>query len=70
MKYFSEKGENFKNINIFDRDGFLTQDVQKELNNVYINGYPANSDLVRCYYTIKIWNMSPNMTHQQIYGKI
>lgn len=69
MQYFNEKGD-FSRINVFDRDGFILPDVQKELNNVHINSYPARSDLVKCFYSIKIWPSMTSSSHYAIFSKI
>lgn len=70
MTYFNSKGENHSGKELFDRDGFVKVDVQREIANVDVNIYPALSDLARCHYALKFWQSHPNEVPQTIFSRL
>ena len=70
MNYFNTKGENHSGKELFDRDGFFKVDVQHEIANVDLNQYPSLSEIVRCHYTLKLWNIHPNEIPQTIFSRV
>ena len=70
MSYFNTKVENHSGKELFDRDGFVKVDVQHEIANADIDQYPALSEIVRCYYALKVWHSHPNEIPQTIFSRI
>ena len=66
--YFDTNG-NLKESTVFDRDGMIKANIVQDLQSNGLN-YPANSDSVRLYYTLKFWTFNTNLTHQSIFTKI
>ena len=70
MTIFNSKGENHSGKELFDRDGFVKVDVQQEISKATLNEFPASSELVRCYYSLKFWQSHPNETPQMIFSRL
>ncbi len=68
--FFDSKGYMLSKINLFDREGFILQDIQEEVKNKDINDYDASSDLVKLSYALKFWNIDTTLTHRTIYLKL
>ncbi len=68
--FFDSKGYMLSKINLFDREGFILQDIQEEIKNKNINDCHALSDLVKLSYTLKFWNIDTALTHRTIYLKL
>lgn len=70
LKYFDNEGNILSNVTIYDRDGFIKQDVLLEMNSLSSKPFPTHSDLVRCLYAVKVWNTYHVGSHQSVFSKI
>lgn len=68
--FFDDNGNTLPHVMIYDRDGFIKKEVQDELNSISVGSFPVRSDVVRCLYSIKVWNTYHVGSHQSVFSKI
>lgn len=69
MKNFDSNGKINANAVIFDRDGYLKEEVKEEISTANLLKYSALSDIVKYYYILKISGSFNNVSDHTILAK-
>ena len=70
MKNFDSNGKINENAVIFDRDGYLKEEVKEEISTANLLKYSALSDIVKYYYILKLSGKFDNVSDHTILAKI
>lgn len=66
-EFFDSEGNVLKDVVILDRDGDLKSDVVNAIRQSNIESYSPTSDIVKCYYVLKLKRIFPNSTDNSLF---
>ncbi len=69
MQNFDSNGKINENAVIFDRDGYLKEEVKEEISTANLLKYSALSDIVKYYYILKVSRCFNNVSDHAILVK-